>query len=154
MPMAFAVLDATDRALVDVLQDGLTLVERPYRDVAVELGMEEGEVIARLQRLLDEGVLSRLGPMFQIERAGGRYVLAAMRVPAPALERTIGIVNACPEVAHNYLREHAFNLWFVLATEDGARIETAIERIEVRTGLRVYPFPKSREYFLDLRLRA
>jgi len=122
--------------------------------VAVELGMEEGEVIARLQRLLDEGVLSRLGPMFQIERAGGRYVLAAMRVPAPALERTIGIVNACPEVAHNYLREHAFNLWFVLATEDGAGIETAIERIEARTGLRVYPFPKSREYFLDLRLRA
>jgi len=149
-----AVLDAVDRALVNRLQDGLALSERPYRDVAIELGLEEAQVLARLQRLLDDGVLSRLGPMFQIERAGGRYVLAAMRVPPEALEHVIDIVNAFPEVAHNYLREHDFNLWFVLATEDAGAMQAVIERIQARSGMRVYAFPKSREYFLDLRLRA
>lgn len=152
--MATPVLDATDRVIINRLQDGLPVSERPYRDAAKELGMEEDELVARLQRLLEQRVLSRLGPLFQIERAGGLYVLAAMRVPAARLDRVIGIVNAFPEVAHNYLREHAFNLWFVLAVGERERMEEVIRRIEQRTGLSVYAFPKLQEYFLDLRLRA
>ncbi|MCC7548320.1 MAG: AsnC family transcriptional regulator [Burkholderiales bacterium] len=147
-------LDDTDRAIINQLQDAVPLVERPYREAAAQLGLEEDVLIARLQRLLDAGVLSRLGPMYQIERAGGRYVLVAMRVPDPALDRVIGIVNALPEVAHNYLREHAFNLWFVIAVEAGSQADAVLARIEAATGLPVYAFPKQKEYFLDLRLRA
>jgi DNA-binding Lrp family transcriptional regulator len=152
--MTAPALDAVDRAILNRLQDGFPLSERPYQEAAQALGIEEDDLIGRLQRLLDERVLTRLGPLFQIERAGGLYTLAAMRVPARDLDRVIEIVNAHPEVAHNYLREHDFNLWFVLAADHSGRIDEVITRIERRTGHPVYAMPKLKEYFLDLRFRV
>jgi DNA-binding Lrp family transcriptional regulator len=54
--------------------------------VAEGLGIDEATLLARLQRLLDTGVLTRFGPMFQIERLGGRFVLAAQAVPEDRFE--------------------------------------------------------------------
>jgi DNA-binding Lrp family transcriptional regulator len=152
--MTAPALDAVDRAILNRLQDGFPLSERPYQEAAQALGIEEDDLIARLQRLLEERVLTRLGPLFQIERAGGSYTLAAMRVPARDLDRVIDIVNAHPEVAHNYLREHELNLWFVLAADRSGRIDEVITRIEGRTGHPVYAMPKLKEYFLDLRFKV
>ncbi|HRD86105.1 MAG TPA: Lrp/AsnC family transcriptional regulator, partial [Rubrivivax sp.] len=70
-----------DRRLIARLHGGLPLVDQPFAAVGAELGLPEQQVIERLQRLLDDGVLTRFGPLFQIERAGGQFVLAAMAVP-------------------------------------------------------------------------
>ncbi|HEU5283195.1 MAG TPA: AsnC family transcriptional regulator [Burkholderiales bacterium] len=150
--MAECALDAVDRAILNRLQRGFPVCERPYLEAAAELGLEEEALIARLQRLLQDGVLTRFGPMFQLERAGGAFVLAAMQVPEHDLERVVDIVNALPEVAHNYLREHRFNLWFVLATAAHGDIDRAVSRIEDDSGYPVYAMPKLREYFLGLHL--
>jgi DNA-binding Lrp family transcriptional regulator len=83
---------------------------------------------------------------------GGAFSLAAMRVPPGDFDRVAELVNALPEVAHNYEREHAYNLWFVLATETPEGIARAITRIERETGLPVLNLPKLREYFVELRL--
>jgi hypothetical protein len=64
------------------------------------------------------------------------------------------IVNALPEVAHNYRREYAFNMWFVVATESAAQCDAALARVAEATGLEVHAFPKEREYFVGLRLPA
>ena len=66
---------------------------------------------------MHDKTLTRFGPMFQVERMGGAFVLAALAVPEADYERVAELVNALPEVAHNYRREHALNMWFVLATE-------------------------------------
>jgi DNA-binding Lrp family transcriptional regulator len=150
--MAERALDAVDRAILNRLQRGFPVCERPYLEAATELGLEEEALIARLQRLLQDGVLTRFGPMFQLERAGGAFVLAAMQVPERDLARVVEIVNALPEVAHNYLREHRFNLWFVLATAAHGDIDRAVSRIEDDSGYPVYAMPKLREYFLGLHL--
>lgn len=147
-------LDATDRALINALQGGFPLCDEPYRVVGEKLGLSETEVIARLQGLLDRKVLTRFGPMYQIERIGGAFVLAALKVSEPDFERVAEIVNALPEVAHNYRREHALNMWFVLATETPEGIAPAIEKIESATGLPVFAFPKEREYFVEMKLHA
>lgn len=141
-----------DLRLIERLHGGLPLVERPYAAVGAELGLGEDEVIARLQRLLADGVLTRFGPLFQIERAGGRFVLCAMSVPAGRFDAVAAQVNARPEVAHNYRREHALNLWFVAAADSPAAVEAALQAIEADTGLEVLRFPKEREYFVELRL--
>jgi DNA-binding Lrp family transcriptional regulator len=116
--------------------------------------MSEDEVIERLRRLLGHGVLTRFGPLFQIERAGGQFLLAALEVPASDFERVTAIVNALPEVAHNYRREHRLNMWFVVAAGSAAEVEAACARIEEQTGLKVHRFPKEREFFVGLRLTA
>lgn len=146
--------DTTDRALINALQGGFPLCDEPYRVVGEKLGLSEVEVIDRLQSLLDRKVLTRFGPMYQIERVGGAFVLAALKVPEADFERIAESVNALPEVAHNYRREHALNMWFVLATETPEGIATAIEKIESATGLPVFAFPKEREYFVEMKLHA
>lgn len=153
-------LDALDRAIIDRLQGNFPICEQPYAEAAAALGIAEGELIARLQRLLDTRVLTRFGPMFQVERMGGAFVLAAMRVPEADWQRVVEVVNAFPEVAHNYRREswkkHAencdFNMWFVLATETPEGIGAAVRKIEAASGLPVFPFPKLKEYFVEMKL--
>lgn len=147
-------LDAIDRAIVNRLQDGFPVCERPYAAVAGELGLGEEELLARLGRLLQERVLTRFGPMFHAERMGGGLSLAAMKIPPDDFERVAGIVNAMPEVAHNYARDHALNMWFVLATETPQGQLDAIAAIERNTGYPVFNMPKIREYFVELKLRA
>jgi DNA-binding Lrp family transcriptional regulator len=146
--------DDIDRRLINSLQGGFPLVESPYAEVGARLGLTEAEVLARLQSLLDDRVLTRFGPMFQIERMGGAFCLAAMAVPEVDWARTVEAVNAFPEVAHNYRREHALNMWFVLATETPQGIADVARRIETATGLAVRLFPKEREYFVEMKLEA
>lgn len=145
-------IDATDALLIRRLHGGFPLGETPFADVAAELGLDEGDVLARIERMLADGVLSRFGPLFQIERAGGQFVLAALEVPEERFDAVAEIVNALPEVAHNYRREHALNMWFVLACASPGEVRQACERIEAETGLRVFAFPKEREFFVELRL--
>lgn len=147
-------LDATDRRLINAMQGGFPLVDEPYRVVAAQLGIAEAELLERLQRLLADKVLTRFGPMYQVERMGGAFVLAAQQVPEERYEEVAAQVNALPEVAHNYRREHALNMWFVLATETPDGIPAAIAAIEQRTGLPVYAFPKEREYFVEMKLHV
>ena len=154
--LAAAVIDTTDRAIIDHLQGGFPICERPYAQAAAALGIGEDELLERLQRLLDARVLTRFGPMFQVERMGGAFVLAAMRVPEANWQQVVDIVNAFPAVAHNYRRESAracpFNMWFVLATETADGIAAAVRTIEAASGLPVFAFPKLREYFVEMKL--
>lgn len=147
-------MDATDRALINGLHGDFPIAERPYAAVGARLGLEEAEVIARLERLLDERVLSRFGPLYDAEAMGGGLTLAAMAVPEARFEEVAEIVNAFPEVAHNYAREHALNLWFVVATERPERVAEVLDQIAAATGLEVLDLPKEEEFFLELRLPA
>lgn len=126
----------------------------PYAEVGRQLGLTQDEVIARLDRLLSDGWLTRFGPLFQIEAAGGQFVLAAIAVPQERFEEITRIVNDQTEVAHNYRREHALNMWFVIGAESPAEAQTVCQRIESLTGLQVWAFPKEREFFVELRLPA
>lgn len=144
-------MDSVDRTIVTRLQDGIAVCERPFAPIAQSLGISESELTARVERLLADGTLSRFGPMYNAAELGGAFTLAAMSVPAGDFERVAQLVNAHAEVAHNYEREHALNMWFVVATERPEGIAETIGEIEQETGLRVLDLPKLAEYFLDLR---
>ena len=154
VPHVPAALDNTDRAIINALQGEFPICERPFAAAAEPLGLTEAQLMTRVERLLSNGTLTRFGPMFQIERAGGAFVLAAMRVPEADFARVVEQVNAFPEVAHNYRRDHALNMWFVLATATPQGIAETVVAIEAATGLPVFPFPKEREYFVEMKLHA
>jgi len=147
-------LSDIDRRILATLQGDFPICERPYAEAAAQLGIGEAELLARLESLLADKVLTRFGPMFQIEEMGGAFVLAALAVPEARYEEVTALVNALPQVAHNYRREHQLNMWFVLATESKAGIADAIAQIEHDTGLPVYAFPKEREFFVEMKLEA
>ncbi|WP_354686407.1 AsnC family transcriptional regulator [Cupriavidus necator] len=147
-------IDAVDRSIINALQRGLPLVPRPYAEAAAALGIDEAELLARLRALLDCGVLTRFGPLYQIERAGGRFVLCACHAPAARMAAVIDAINAHPEVAHHYARTHHLNLWFVLAVASAQDVAPALARIAAAAGVTILPFPKEREFFVNLYLPA
>lgn len=143
-----------ERKIINGLQGGFPICERPFLEAAERLGMSEEDLIEGLRGLLDSGILSRFGPLYHAERLGGALTLAAMKVPEADFERVAEVVNAFPEVAHNYARDHALNMWFVLATEKPERKAEVIRAIESATGLPVHDMPKIAEYYVGLRLEV
>jgi len=154
MNAAAAVLDDADRAIVNALQGGFPLSADPFAEAGRALDMDGAEVLSRIEAMLDAGVLSRFGPMYNAERLGGGLTLAAIAVPEADFGRVAGIVNAFAEVAHNYRRDHALNMWFVIATENKARIAEVIAEIEAASGLAVVDMPKIEEFFVGLEFEA
>jgi DNA-binding Lrp family transcriptional regulator len=152
--MNAADLDPLDRRIVNALQEGFPVCERPYAEAARALGIGEAELIERLRGLLERGVLSRFGPLYNAEAMGGGLSLCAMQVPRERFDAVAEQVNRHPEVAHNYARDHALNLWFVVATERPGQVEAVLRRIEAETGLAVLNLPKLREFHLALRFEA
>lgn len=147
-------MDKIDRNIINILQAGFPLSEEPYAEVAAQLGITETELLNRLSRLLNEKTLTRFGPMYDAQKLGGAFSLVAIQVPEDDFDNVTEVVNSYPEVAHNYQRDHDFNMWYVLATETSEQIDEVNRDIEQRTGLKVFNMPKLEEYFIGLQLRV
>ncbi len=147
-------MDSVDKKIINCLQTGFPICDAPYQQVATELGLSEIELLTRLQQLLDTGILSRFAPLYHAEQLGGALTLAAVKAPTAHFADIATIINAFPEVAHNYAREHELNMWFVIATDKKERLQHVIAEIETQTGLKVYNLPKIKEFFIGLKLVA
>jgi len=147
-------MNEVDRSIINHMQEGFPVCERPFAMLAEQLNLEENELVQRVQALLDDGTLSRFGPLYNIEMLGGVYCLVAMQIPEHDLEKVIEAVNSYPEVAHNYERTHELNVWFVLAAESESQLEDLLADIEKQTGYPTFAMPKLEEYFVKLKFNA
>jgi DNA-binding Lrp family transcriptional regulator len=147
-------LDQTDRKIINTLQEGFPLTPRPYATVAQTLGLVEEDLLNRLSAMKANGIITRFGPFLDAAAMGGAFCLCAIAAPPDRFEETCKVVNAFPEVAHNYKRTHRLNMWFVLATETEPGIAETADAIEAATGLVVHRFPKLREFFVGFRVAA
>jgi len=143
-------MDDLDRRLINRLQLGLPLVRHPWQVLAAELDSSSHELLDRLHELLEDGVLTRFGPMFDIERLGGAFTLAALAVPEQRFDAVAGQLHALPEVAHNYRREHHWNMWFVLGCATEHAVAETLQRIETLTCLPLLNLPKEETYHVGL----
>ncbi|MCK4865033.1 MAG: AsnC family transcriptional regulator [Gammaproteobacteria bacterium] len=145
-------MDVLDRKIINLLQAGFPLSEEPYLEVAQQLDIEEQELLDRLSNLLEKNTLSRFGPMYDAQKLGGAFSLVAVRVPEDDFDKVAEIVNSYPEVAHNYKRDHGYNMWYVLATDSPEKIAEVNSDIEKKIGMKVFNMPKLEEYYIGLRL--
>jgi len=152
--MMQAELDKTDRRILNRLQEGFPVSRHPFVEVAQELGLTESDLLSRLTRMKQDRAITRFGPFYDAAAMGGAFCLCAMQVPDADFDKVADLVNAHPEVAHNYERDHKLNMWFVLATEIQAAIGEVAELIEAETGLKVLQFPKEHEFFIGFRVAA
>jgi len=147
-------MDELDRRIINQLQGGFPVCERPFREAAENLGTTESELITRIRCMLDDGLLTRFGPLFHAENMGGALSLCAMTVPAENFDEVVEQVNAFPEVAHNYQRDHEMNMWFVLATETPDQLDECLQQIEKSTGIPVFNLPKKEEFYVGLHFKV
>ncbi len=142
-------LSPLDLRLLNEFQHHFPLVPEPYRAMAERLGVAEEELLNRLQSLQNKGIISRVGAVLRTGQVGVS-TLAAMQVPHEALEQVAALVNRFPEVNHNYERDNAINLWFVLTAESQRRLHAVIEQIESESGFAVFMMPMIKPFHIDL----
>lgn len=137
-------------ALLNRFQRDFPLVLRPFAELAEKLDSDEATVIDSLRRLQQRGLVSRVGAVFQ-PHAIGTSALAALAVPEDRLEEVAALVNAFPEINHNYEREHRFNLWFVVTAPSPAHLQAVLHEIETtcRCGPVLF-LPMCQQYHIDL----
>lgn len=153
-PLPEDALDATDRQILNVLQEGFPIDHAPFEKAGEGLGLSGGALIERILNLREIGAITRFGPFFDAAAMGGAFCLCAMEVPAARFEEVMTLVNAHTEVAHNYERDHRLNMWFVLADMAPEGIDRVADLIEGETGLRVLRFPKLEEFFIGFKVTA
>jgi DNA-binding Lrp family transcriptional regulator len=110
-------LDDLDKRLLNLMQGSFPIAQKPFQHVAAEAGIDESEVIARVQRLIDERIIRQVTPIFDTRALGYSSMLVAAKVDAENPWRAANVINEHPGVSHNYLRNHEFNIWFTIATE-------------------------------------
>ncbi|OJS99356.1 MULTISPECIES: AsnC family transcriptional regulator [Marinobacter] len=142
-------LDMADRQLIDRYQRDLPVSERPYEDMARELGLTEAEVIERLSTLQEQQVLSRVGPVFEHSQAGAS-LLAAVAAPDEQMDLVAARINRAPGVNHNYAREHTYNLWFVMTAPNEDTLEERLDELEHQLKLPMLRLPMVEGYHIDL----
>lgn len=142
-------LDPVDNLLLDRFQHGFPLVQRPFEYVGAAVGLGELDTVARFQHLKDLGLITRIGAVVA-PNAIGASTLAAIRVPPARLAEVAALVSAEPCVTHNYARDNAVNLWFVVAAPTADELDSTLARIGERTGLEVLDLRLERAFHLDL----
>jgi DNA-binding Lrp family transcriptional regulator len=145
-------LDALDKSLLNTIQDGFPLVPEPYRVIGERLGLTSEAVRERLQRLMDRGIIRRLGPVFESRKLGYRGVLCAMTAPPERLEEIAAVVNSFPGITHNYVREHAWNMWFTVLAANEAELAEVLDQIRRRTGIEeIMELPAEKVYKIKVK---
>ncbi|WP_303290947.1 Lrp/AsnC family transcriptional regulator [Marinobacter sp. SS5-14b] len=142
-------LDTVDKQLINHYQRNLPVCERPYQEMASNLGISEDEVISRLATLQSHQVLSRVGPVFEHSQAGAS-LLAAVAAPPEQMDMVAARINKAPGVNHNYAREHTYNLWFVMTAPDEDTLDERLDELEHHLKLPILRLPMVEGYHIDL----
>jgi DNA-binding Lrp family transcriptional regulator len=129
-------LSPKDRLILNEIQRNFPVTHRPFLALARRLGMKEKEILERVQRLKETGIIRRIGASFSARAVGFSSTLCAAKVPSEKIEKFVSVVNSYPGVTHNYEREGDFNLWFTLIAPSRKRIEKILAAISRRTGVR------------------
>lgn len=142
-----------ERTVLNNLQGGFPVAKRPFLALQPRLGLNENTQLRILKQMDEKGYLSRFGAVINPRAMGGDSRLAAMAVSHDRLETVSTYLNDQPPITHNYQRDHELNLWFVLSATRKETIDRTLEKIEQKTGIRVYNFPKIKEYYVGLLFR-
>jgi DNA-binding Lrp family transcriptional regulator len=129
-------LDEDDKKLLNLMQGSFALTERPFAHVAQLAGLDESDVRARVQRLLDKRIIREITPIFDTRALGYSSMLVAAKVDPEYPHRAASFINTHPGVTHNYLRNHDFNLWFTIAVEPGSKLglDGTLDVMAAKTG--------------------
>jgi DNA-binding Lrp family transcriptional regulator len=150
-------MDKTDSRILQELQDDFPLCEKPYDIIAERLQISTEELLRRIQRMFDEGLIRRIGASFDSNKLGFSSTLAAVKVKPEEVDRAAEKIGQFPEVTHSYLRNDAFNIWFTIIAVDNSRIENILEHIRVSLSIdkaEVLNLPVKRLFKLDARFRV
>lgn len=128
-------MDDIDKKILNILQKEFPLEEQPFLSVGERCGISEDETIRRVQKMKDDGIIRRIGAVFDGTKLGRVSTLCAARVPEEKIDGFVNIVNANKFVTHNYQRDHEYNIWFTVSAASADELEYYLNDIKEKTGV-------------------
>ncbi|MGD0534167.1 MAG: siroheme decarboxylase subunit alpha [Methanoregula sp.] len=128
--------DQTDLAILNTLQGDLPLVSRPWKEIADRIGITETEILGRMKRMEEAGIIRGISPVLESHHLGlHAATLVALHVPEERLNEIATIISSYTEVSHNFRRDHSYSLWFTIAAQNGEEVQRVLYEILDRTGI-------------------
>ena len=148
-------MDKLDFKILNRIQEGLPIDEDPFHKMALELGIDEDELIKRLKNIKDSGFIRRIGAVFDSSKMGYNSTLIGLKVPGKDIFEIVKLINSHNEVTHNYYRvnghKNDLNIWFTLSTTDDKEKEDILREISSKSGVeKIYDFPKMKQFKLEI----
>jgi len=133
-------LTELDRRVLTEIQAGFPVSWAPYCDIATTLAESgyattEVDVLNSVLKMRSEGVIRRIGAMFDSHRLGYRSTLCAIAVPSERVDEVADLIGGYSNVTHNYLREDRYNIWFTLIAPSQERIDAILVEIARTAGI-------------------
>lgn len=148
------IMDHLDRKILNIIQREFPLDARPFKVLGAQVGIDEDDVLERIRRLKNNGIVRRIGAVFDTGNLGFTSTLCAAKVPADRLGKFVGVVNSYRGVTHNYLRDHEYNVWFTFIAPTGGEIEKSLSAISRETGITgIISMPVKRKFKVDARFK-
>ncbi len=128
-------LDKKSQQLLDMMQFNFPLNNFPFLDLAKQIGLEEQEIIEKLSDFKEKNIIRRIGAVFDSKKLGYVSTLCALKVPSEKIEFTAKIINNYQQVTHNYVRSHAYNMWFTLTAGSSNDLKDIVAEIKNKAGI-------------------
>ena len=144
-------MDEYDKELLNLMQEGLPLCERPFLDLAQRLGLGEEDVISRVRSMKEGDIIRRIGGIFDSAAMGFAGTLCALSVPDGMVEEAASAINRHDGVTHNYLRDDKYNIWFTAAAPSWEDLNRMISEISGSVGADVLSFPTVKKFKVEAR---
>ena len=144
-------LDKIDKELMNLMQNYFPLSSHPYDDIGKRLGLNSTNVISRLEKLSEKGLIRKVGAIIDAKKIGFKSLLAAVSVPEERIEEAAGIINSYPGVTHNYLREGTPNIWFTLTEQVEETLLAHLEEIENKLHSKIIRLPAEKIYKIGVK---
>jgi len=139
-------MDATDRAILNMIQDEFPLTEKPFEAIGNRTGISPQEALKRIKRLKQEGYIRRVGLVLESKKLGYKSLLCAARIDPDAIEEVAAVINREPGVTHCYERDGELNLWFTITMGTVDQINEFISRLEKTFSIKLYKFPEKKTF--------
>jgi DNA-binding Lrp family transcriptional regulator len=143
-------MDTIDKKILNIIQKDFPIAAEPFEAVAEKLGLTEDEVLERIARMKQEGIIRRIGAVFDSKKMGFVSTLSAARVPEDKLKTFVEVVNSYAGVTHNYRRNHEYNVWFTFIAPNEETLKKSLTEIRERTGvIDIISMSSSRTFKID-----
>lgn len=128
-------MDTIDKKLLNLMQNEIPIDKRPFKTLGEKLMLTENDVLKRVKKLKDDGIIRRIGGIFNSRRMGYTSTLCAAKVSENKIEEVAACINDYYEVTHNYIREDEYNMWFTVITHSEESLNNILEEIKRKTAL-------------------
>lgn len=144
-------MDEIDKTILNIIQTDFPVDTKPFDLLAKRVGIGEDEVLKRIKKLKETGIIRRIGAVFDTRKLGFASTLCAARVSEEKLKEFVEIVNSYPGVTHNYRRNHEYNVWFTFMAPTEEEVKKSLTEISKKTGITdILNMPARRNFKIDV----